>query len=162
MGLVLAAASVAGLIRLLQQVLRPNALCVAVVLVALGLVAPSGWGRGGWRVPRQWESWGSTRYLFVFGYAIGLGFLTAIPSLTLIGFQVWAWSLPARGVLAAAEASFVLGRLLDPVLSGYQAGRQGDIVRATDRLVVRIAALGRLEPVVAFALAGVLVADFLR
>ncbi len=161
-GLVLAAAAVATVLGSLQPLLRPGRLAVAAILAVLGLaslLAPARWGIGGWRVPRQWEAWGPSRYLFVFGFALGLGFLTAVPSLILVGFQLWVWSLPAWGALMVGEASFVLGRLLVPVLTAYQA-RGGDVVTTTDRLVARVAALGHLEALIAFGLAAVLTVQF--
>lgn len=163
-GLVLAAATVASVLGALRLFLQPGPLVVAVVLAVLGLAslrAPVKWGFGGWRVPRGWEAWGPSRYLFVFGYALGLGFLTAVPSLTLVGFQLWVWSLPAWTALVLGEASFVLGRLLVPVITAYQARAGDDVVLTADRLAARVVRFGYLEPTIALALAAVLAARFL-
>jgi hypothetical protein len=86
--------------------------CIAVLLSArefgaLRLPLPS----SDWRVPRQWLRFGYFRGAFVYGLALGLGFLTRAPFATYHIMLIWILAVgdPAYG--ATLGLSYAAGRM---------------------------------------------------
>jgi hypothetical protein len=78
-----------------------------------------------WRVPRSWVRLGDTAYSAIFGFVLGLGFATSVPS---SGFYfLVAWALSAQwatailvfGLFAVARATplIVAGVLVPPTVN---------------------------------------------
>jgi len=129
---------------------------VALVLLVLALfrfVRPKAVAVGGYKVPRDWERWGPSRYLGVFGFFLGLGFVTTMPSPVMIGLLAWTWHLRDLGLAIATFMVFAVGRSL-PAMNVYLASRrEEDVKEAADTMARRVPVVGLAEAGVATALA---------
>jgi hypothetical protein len=132
---------------------------VALILLVLALfrfVRPKTVAVGGYKVPRDWERWGPSRYLGVFGFFLGLGFVTTMPSPVMIGLLAWTWHLRNLGLAIVTFMAFAVGRSL-PSLKVYLASRrEEDVKEAADTMARRVPGVGLAEAGVATALALVL------
>jgi hypothetical protein len=132
---------------------------VALILLVLALfrfVRPKTVAVGGYKVPRDWERWGPSRYLGVFGLFLGLGFVTTMPSPVMIGLLAWTWHLRNLGLAIVTFMAFAFGRSL-PSLKVYLASRrEEDVKEAADAMARRVPVVGLAEAGVATALALVL------
>lgn len=63
-----------------------------------------------WRVPQDWARFGQGWYASIFGVALGLGFITAIPAAGFYAFVLAASTLPSWEQAGAAFFAFGLTR----------------------------------------------------
>jgi hypothetical protein len=135
---------------------RPSALLVGVLAVILGLgrvFFPRNVAAGGWKVPRNWELWGPVRYLGAFGLFLGMGFVTTMPSPTMVVLIAWMWHLHSLPLILVTFEGFALGRVLTTAL--MFADRDGAPVDGADRanaLIAKLSFLPRIEAVTSMAL----------
>jgi hypothetical protein len=139
------------LIFLLGSLWRPGALVVGVIALLLGVlrfIRPDTIGFGGWKVPREWSSWGLRRYLVVFGVFLGMGVVTTMPSPAMLALVAWTWHLHSLPLIAATFGAFVAGRLLTTVVSHYEQLKSAqDVVLAVNAVEDKIAYAPRAEAV---------------
>lgn len=115
---------IASVVALLGEMPRPS---VGVVAVLAGATAagflPQLLPSSRWQVPRSWARLGEARYVTAFGFVLGLGVFTAIPS---SGFYVViAWGLStdwAHALLALVAFAFARAT---PLLVAAAVGRRG-------------------------------------
>lgn len=117
-----------------------------LLIGGLRLLRPTTILPGGWKVRRVWEHWGALRYMAVFGFFLGLGFVTTIasPSFLLMA----TWGLQSANILVpfATFAGFAAGRIATTLISAAGDAKVSSVVcRAVDNVRARIAPLGRIE-----------------
>ncbi len=128
-----------------------SAAAIALQAVLHLRMAPPG---SRWMVPRQWARFGTTAYAACFGFALGTGVMTLLPSAALYALLALAESAPrwwqsyvimvtfaaARGVMVPLLTTRSIRRGLHPSVGG-------------DRLRDNMARLGVVETVLLAALA---------
>lgn len=135
---------------------RPSALLVGVLAVLLGLgrvFFPRNVAAGGFKVPRRWEIWGPVRYLGAFGLFLGMGFVTTMPSPTMVVLIAWMWHLHTLSLILVTFEGFAFGRILTTAL--IFAGRDGMPVDEADRanaVIAKLSFLPRIEAVTSMVL----------
>lgn len=93
------------------------ALLALLAVGSLGGVVPLPFPSRRWRVPRRWSAaLGHTGYAAAFGFALGLGFVTALPSVSLYA--------------VAASSPFVSTAQLLLIVVVYSVGRTAPLVVA--------------------------------
>ena len=65
-----------------------------------------------WRVPREWNRFGRVGYAAAFGFALGTGVLTALPSAGLILIGVWSASGVPLHEVGVVWGTFAAARVL--------------------------------------------------
>jgi hypothetical protein len=140
---------------------RPGALVVGLLAVILGLgriFFPDNLAAGGFKVPRHWEAWGASRYLGVFGVFLGMGFVTTMPSSTMVVLIAWMWHLHVLGLILITFEAFALGRIV--TTASAIAGRKdpGDSPARADMAIRRMSYLPRVEAATSIALGAALLA----
>lgn len=98
-----------------------------------------------WRIPRSWARFGSVPYAVLFGSILGVGFLTALPSISFYVVVVATLSATSWKYAFVVLAAFALGRIVPvPIvgLSGVSRERQ---FRTTERLQSVARRLGGVE-----------------
>jgi len=119
-----------------------------LVVGALRIFRPTTVVPGGWKVRRVWERWGLVRYMGVFGFFLGLGFVTTIVSPSF--FLLIAWGLGSATIFAplAAFAGFAGGRVVTTLISASGDARGSSTTCVTvDSVKTRIRVLGSIEGV---------------
>ncbi len=85
----------------------PGVLVAAVAFFCAGIgagVLPNLLPNSSWRIPQAWARWGQAWYAMAFGMALGIGFLTAIPS---VGFYVLILGALTLNSIEAVAAVFL-------------------------------------------------------
>ena len=159
LGLVLGAVTTASLLFLVGKVVHAPAVVAMVAFVLLGLVRlgrPGTVMPGGWKVRRSWERFGTRPYLFLFGYFLGLGFVTTMASPLALAIAAWALTGSAYVAVTGVLLCFALGRILTTAAAtwmdpGDRELESANVVRArTPRLVIIEGALAIAAGVVLF------------
>lgn len=101
---------------------RGVALVIAAATAFVAVVIPQSL----WRVPREWGYWGPQRYAAAFGFLLGLGFVTAIPSPAFYVLIVLALSNVSPALIVAVFASFGAIRALPLVIASVASARSGE------------------------------------
>lgn len=78
-----------------------------------------------WRVPRNWAAVGHSTYAAVFGVALGAGFITALPSVGLLGIFLWAVADAKPVIVLVVFVAFALGRVLPFLAIAERSRRTG-------------------------------------
>ena len=145
LGLVLGALTTATLLFLVGTAVHAPAVVAVVAFPLLGLVRlgrPGTVMPGGWKVRRSWERFGTRPYLFVFGFFLGLGFVTTMASPLAVAVAVWALTGPPYVAVVAVLLCFALGRIVTTAAAtwmdpGDRELESANAVRAkTPRLVI--------------------------
>lgn len=99
---------------------------VALVSSVVGSgVIPIRLPESGWRIPRSWARFGHTTYAALFGGVLGLGVLTAIPSIGFYTLLVWGLSRADWQTVLLIFGVFGVARALPLVFSAIGAKRRG-------------------------------------
>jgi dipeptide/tripeptide permease len=146
---------------LLGKLWRPGLLVVgllALVLACGRLIRPDNVAIGGFKVPREWEAWGRGRYLSVFGFLLGMGVITTMPSPVMLVLVAWVWNVDSLAWASITFGIFAVGRLIGTIATVLGQGRaQGDVAKAADMVIERMSYLARLEALVTIALGVVVI-----
>jgi hypothetical protein len=141
---------------LLSKLWRPGALAVGVLALALAcgrLFRPDSVAIGGFKVPREWEVWGRGRYLSAFGFLLGMGVITTMPSPMMLALIAWVWNVGSLAWATITFGMFGVGRLVGTVATIVGQSRvQGDATIAADVVIQRLIQLARLEVLTAVGL----------
>jgi hypothetical protein len=129
---------------------------VAIVAAATtaGLI-PSPFPTSPWRVPRGWGQAGDSAFAGLFGYALGLGFLTAIPSAAFYVLVTWALSV-GWGESWLAFVSFGIGRCVPLMAAAFLSVFARDVVGFTTTAKRMVGWIRPVEVMLLSAIAAVL------
>ena len=84
---------------------------IAVASAVAVAIAPDLYPSSAWRVPRTWGwRFGSLGYVVLFGGILGLGFLTAVPSISFYTLIAWGLSADAPAQVWLVFAAFGVAR----------------------------------------------------
>jgi cytochrome c biogenesis protein CcdA len=153
------AVTLGATLALIGSWMRPPEILVGITAVIAGAMAagllPS-FPASRWRVPRSFSMFGEGQFVLVFGFVLGLGVLTALPS---FGFYVLvAWGLTGSLYFTLpAFLAFSAGRAL-PVITAAVFWRGDEITRRTSQVRRSMRALRGVEAVILGAVAGLLLA----
>ncbi len=165
LGLVLGALISSGVVYLLGLLWRPSLLLAGGLAAALGIlrfVYPDRVAAGGFKVPRDWAAWGIGRFLGAFGLMLGMGFVTTMPSPTMLALLFLLWHAHSLWFTIVTFEVFALTRGLTTFATlSLQARDSGDVVVAADTLVEKLKRVPRAEAVVSIALGVTLLASAL-
>jgi len=130
------------------------AVCLAsAVLLALQAVVPLRLPGSHWMVPREWARFGTTRYAALFGFALGTGVVTALPSPALYALLAMVEAAPRWWQAVGLMVVFGLARgAMVPLLTVRSARRGVHPSVGSDRLRDTMARLGVVEIVLLAAL----------
>lgn len=121
---------------------RPALWFVGISALLLSVLANPAWPTWylwtGWRVPRQWRVYGYPTYGAIFGFVLGLGFLTEIASVGYYFLPIWNLSSLSFAWILPPSIAFGFARFLPVVLAIRQSPPDRD---------ARISALGRTEAI---------------
>lgn len=121
---------------------------VAFSSAAVAAIRPSSLPLGSrWRIPRTWRGLGPTKYAAVFGFILGMGVLTAIPSISFLTLLVWCTSAPAWRDVLLVFVAFGASRSLPLAIATVRANRRNEI-GLVDRVAMSVQRLAALEVVV--------------
>ena len=147
-GVILGSLATAVAVWGLGQFVSIPAMVVAGACLLLGtlrLFRPNTLAPWGWKVRRQWESWGTVPYMLVFGFCIGLGFLTTMASPVFLALMLYGTS-SSLAVVCMTFAWFAVGRLVTTWVVAIGDSRTGaDVTRSADRVQRRTRYVGILE-----------------
>lgn len=90
-------------------------------LISSGLV-PVRSPQSPWRIPKSWNRFGPTTFAALFGFVLGLGFLTVVSSSGYYVLLVWAAMSPAWSDVWPAFVAFGAGRVMPLILAAILAG----------------------------------------
>lgn len=154
-GVVLGSLTTGCLLWFTGLVLPIPSIVIAISFLALGIARifrPNTLAPWGWKVRRHWESWGTRRYMFTFGFCIGLGFLTTMASPVFIALAMYG----TRAGLAMACLTlswFAIGRLSTTwIVAIRDAGSGADVSRTADRVQKAVKYVGVAEALVAIGI----------
>ncbi|MCZ9880855.1 hypothetical protein [Arthrobacter sp. B2a2-09] len=156
-GLVLGALTTATVLMALALWIQVPAVVVGLLLLVLApfrIARPMSVAPGGWKVRREWERWGTTRYMAVFGWFLGLGFVTTMASPLFVVCALWALSQGHWAVAVFTFLAFAVGRLTTTVATTFDESFACD-TSAADKIVRAVSPLGIIEGI-AGAATGVL------
>ncbi|MES2092909.1 MAG: hypothetical protein V4531_03725 [Actinomycetota bacterium] len=124
----------------------------AVLLVGgLRLFRPETLAPWGWKVRRQWQAWGDRPYMLVFGFCIGLGFLTTMASPVFIAVMMYGTTLTWSAV-CLVFLWFAIGRLSTTWVTAIGDAKDGAYAsRSADRVQLAIRRVGVMEGATAVA-----------
>lgn len=163
-GLVAGAVVSGSILYLLSRLWRPGVLVVGVLALALAcgrLFRPDSVAIGGFKVPREWEAWGRGRYLSAFGFLLGMGVITTMPSPVMIALIAWVWHVGSLDWAIVTFGLFGVGRLIGTVATiASQPRMRGGVTAAADVVIERMSYLPRLEVLAAVGLG--VIAIFVR
>jgi hypothetical protein len=100
-----------------------GAIAVLAAAAALGLRPPS----SPWRVPRGWAQAGDAGFATIFGFALGLGFPTLVPTFGFYALVAWGLTEPWQATIPVF-AAFALARSLLLVAASFRSSEE----RVTD------------------------------
>jgi hypothetical protein len=153
---VLGALISSGIIYLLGLLWRPSLLVAGSLAAALGilrLLYPDRVAAGGYKVPRDWAVWGIGRFLGAFGLMLGMGFITTMPSPTMLALLFLLWHAHSLVFIIVIFETFAITRGLTTFATLFlQARNSDDVVLAADTLVDKLRQVPRAEAVVSIAL----------
>lgn len=151
------AALTASALLLLRRVAGPvPSAAVAVVCIAAAVAMVAGVRVPGsrWMVPREWARFGTTGHAALFGFSLGTGVATLLPSAAMYALLVAAASAPSTGQSYAVMLTFAAARgLMVPLLTARSARLGVHPAVGIDRLRDAMARLGSVEVVLLVALA---------
>jgi hypothetical protein len=134
--------------------------CLAIVLGGLRFARPRTIGMGGFKVPQHWAAFGDAPYMALFGFFLGMGLVTTVPSTVMVVLAAWVWHAHNLVLAAAVFWSFALGRLGTTVAAWALSRRsQEEAFVTANEVERRIAGVARVEAAVAIALGFVLVLE---
>jgi len=153
-GILVGAAVTAALLGGVSNLLPAPLWLVAGAFMLFGifrLFRPSTMAPGGWKVRRQWEAWGPRPYMLVFGFCVGLGFVTTMASPVYIALMLYGTTVGlTTGLLVFAW--FAFGRMLTTwVIAVGDAHHGANVTRFADRVQSATQKVGILEAVAAGA-----------
>ena len=157
-GLVLGALSTATVLMTLAFWIQVPTAVVGLLLLVLApfrIARPTTVAPGGWKVRREWERWGTTRYMAVFGWFLGLGFVTTMASPLLVACALWTLSQGHWPVAIPTFLAFAAGRLMTTVATTFDESFACD-TSAADKIVRAVSPFGVVEGI-AGAATGVLI-----
>lgn len=108
--------------RLPMQVV--GAVALTSVIVGSGLASVR-LPQSSWRIPQSWARFGHATYAGLFGGILGLGILTAIPSIGFYTLLVWGLASPSWQAAVAIFGAFGVARALPLLFSAMSAKRRG-------------------------------------
>lgn len=156
-GLVLGALTTATVLMTLALWIQVPVAVVGLLLLVLApfrIARPTTVAPGGWKVRREWERWGTTRYMAVFGWFLGLGFVTTMASPLFVVCALWALSQGNWSVAVFTFLAFAAGRLMTTVATTFGESYARD-TSAADKVVRAVLPFGIFEGI-AGAATGVL------
>lgn len=146
---------------LLGSLARPPVAIVAAVCIVLGGIRawrPKAVPKGGILVPRHWERWGDTWFLFVFGLFLGFGFITTLPSVTMLALALGVWYLHNLYAGLVIWTMFAFGRFALALWTGYENRRRSTryavgvprvrTSQTADQIIDRLGPAGVIETLV--------------
>lgn len=153
LGVLAGAATTAMLLVGLADVVQIPVWFVALLLIVAApfrvlrpvLVAP-----GGWKVRREWERWGTVRYMGVFGYFLGLGFVTTMASPLFVVCSLWVVTQGETSLAIFTMMAFATGRIVTTVATSFNESFACG-TNAADKVVDSIRPIGRIEGLVGLA-----------
>lgn len=89
-----------------------------------GGVVPIRLPESGWRIPQSWVRFGHAAYAALFGGILGLGFLTAIPSIGFYALLAWGLAAPGWQAVVPVFGAFGVSRALPLLFSAMGAKRR--------------------------------------
>lgn len=123
------------LANVLGDILRrpPNwAVSLVATLSALAIIVGQGNPKGSpWRVPAEWQRAGHARFAGLFGFSLGLGFATNLPSVGFIVLLVLAAGATPVHVALLLAFGFSFGRVI-PFLGVVYSNRERTQARLFD------------------------------
>jgi hypothetical protein len=130
------------------------AVCLAsAVLLVLQAVVPLRLPGSRWMVPREWARFGTPSYAALFGFALGTGVITALPSPALYALLAMVEAAPRWWQAVGLMLVFGLARgAMVPLLTARSARRGVHPSLGIDRLRATMARLGVVEIVLLVAL----------
>jgi hypothetical protein len=139
---------------------RPEVLLAGVLAAVLGVLRflwPDRVAFGGFKVPRDWSSWGIRRFLSAFGLLLGMGFVTTMPSPAMLALLVSLWHVHNFLFIVVTFELFAIGRLLTTLVTLHEQMRSdSDVVAVADLMADRTASIARVEAAVSVGLGIVL------
>ncbi|MET4783735.1 hypothetical protein [Glaciihabitans sp. UYNi722] len=149
-GILVGSAVTAGLVAVLAAVtpnFGPTWLAFPLIIVgALRLFRATTMLPGGWKVRRMWERWGALRFMGVFGFFLGLGFVTTIVSPGFFLMAAWSVQSGTLYVPAAIFAGFAGGRIATSLIAAAGDAKSSSVICQTvDTVKSRITPLGYIE-----------------
>jgi hypothetical protein len=148
---------VGSLLHLAVGFVEPVPRTVAAVLFLLSAGAVAGvWPRfptSRWRVPRIWAKHGETAYAAVFGFILGVGFVTASPSPGLVAVAVGVMTLGSWNEASLVFVAFALARMTPLVAVAISAARRQGAFDLLERFGSLAVGFASVEVVVLLAAA---------
>lgn len=146
-GVLAGAATTALILTGLGQIIQiPLWVVAALLLVAapFRILRPTLVAPGGWKVRREWERWGTVRYMGVFGYFLGLGFVTTMASPLFVVCVLWATSQGDTTLALFTLLAFGTGRIVTTVATSFDDSFACS-TSAADKVIEGIRPFGRVE-----------------
>jgi hypothetical protein len=110
-----------------------GAVALAGAAIAIGAM-PDLFPRSKWRIPREWTRLGPLGYSAIFGTILGVGFLTAIPSIAFYPMMTWGLAAESWASLLPVFLAFGLIRPVPLVLVAALGLRGHDPVESLGRM----------------------------
>lgn len=79
----------------------------------------------GWRIPQSWARFGYVTYAALFGAILGVGVLTAVPSIGFYALLAWGLAATDWQAIVPAFAAFGMARVLPLLLAALSAKKRG-------------------------------------
>jgi hypothetical protein len=107
-----------------------------------------------WRVPRRWGQFGHVPYAAVFGFSLGTGILTALPSAGYYSVLAWGVTAQAWERIWPVFLSFALARAVPMIVSSIES-RRGGVYPSPHRFDALASSMSRIESGLLVAIATV-------
>lgn len=98
---------------------------LASAAVGGGIVPIRILGRG-WRIPQTRARFGHVAYAALFGGILGVGFLTAVPSIGFYAFVAWGLAAPGWESVVLVFGAFGVGRSVPLLSSALNSKKRGE------------------------------------